>query len=261
MAQATEWRFRPANPWELLGHPQGRRRGAHRTPRAQPYPPPPTHTHTLGQGSGPVPQIRAPRHLPGLGEWLGSRYSHPRPWPPGGSLHHLLEQCVCLGVFAEAAAWPPASKTLPLGALLSGGGRGRRTKARWGRDTAGPRGLETREALWGCGQGQWAGARAGVGFQGWGWEPALRLGTGRASRSLLLWPWPLRGGTHWSGGWGPFRPHNGALCAGRGGAGAPTIPSLAPSWPEAWVPRWGGGGRGVAGSSRLGSPRRWWLGA
>lgn len=210
--------------------------------RQPPTPHPRTRTRTRAEQLS-YPTDQGPRETsPGPGQWPGSRYSHPRPWP----LHHLLAQCMCLGVFAEEAAERPAAKTLPLEALLSGGGRGRRTKARWGRDTAGPRGLGTRAALWDC--GQWAGARAGVGSQGRGWEPALRLGTGRASRSLLLClalaP-PRRDTLEWGAG-AIQAPQWSSVCWPRRGGGAhnPLLGSqLARSLGPAGEGFGGGGGR------------------
>lgn len=132
--------------------------------------------------------------------------------------------------------------------------------------------------------GAGAGASA-VTSQGRGRGPAQRgagscEGVGASAAPLQAWPPPRRDSV-WCGqrGRGPvFRPHNGALCAGDRGAGAPgfwpvgpTFPRFPPSRPEAWLlgvggdwelqawgPPGGGGGDGcILKGQVLRTPDTW----
>lgn len=157
---------------------------------------------------------------------------------------------VCLGLYVGEAARRPISKMLPLGALLSGGGRGGGQRPRGGETQPAPGAWEQEQLCGTVNKGRGCGGRRvpGLGVGGLrspGWE----LG-GPPAPAASVWPWPLRRGTHCSGGGGRetrFKRHNGALCVGRGGAGPPapahrpTFPCFAPSWPNAWVPGVGDG--------------------
>lgn len=155
------------------------------------------------------------------------------------------------GVWGEDAG-RPISKALPLLALLTGGGCGGGQRPRGGETRPAPSGLGTRAAL---SQGeQWAGA------PGRAWDPRAEAGNCEGVRLPPPAPArPLRGGHAGEVGWGgpTFRPYNGALCAGCGGAGAQA------SGPSAHIPlscsqlarRLGPGG-GVSGELQAQGPAR-----
>lgn len=209
------------------------------------------HPHQ-GTDSCPIPQIRAPeRRARTLGEWPGSRYFDPHPgWAVPPSL-----TAGSGSVFG--AVGRPISKKLPLGALLSGGGWGGGQRPRGGETQPAPAAWEQEQL---CGAVNNARGAAGVGSQGWGWGPVQPL-----APSASVWPWSLRRGTHCSGGGGSWdsiqAPQWSIVCWPRRGGAAgswPIVPHSLASLPAGQT--LGSPGWGMAGSSWLGSPGRWWQG-
>lgn len=265
-----EWRFRPANPLEprdlSLGYPRGERRRA----LAAALPRPALSTAPAGRATPARTRTAVLFHR------LGHRER--RAWPLGMVWKPILPPAPRLGsatptpphcrehrVFGAACGgggWAAYIQDVSSWGTTDGGGqRGGWTKARWGRDTAGPRGLRTRAALWDS--EQWAGVRrAGGGSQGWGWGPAQPgLGTGRASGSLrlsLALAPPLRDAQfEGRGAWDSIQaPQWSFVCWPRRGGAAgswPIVPHSLASLPAGQ--KLGSRGWGMAGSAWLGFPQ------